>query len=316
MRETFRFEVSAEAKGARLDELLAARLQLLSRMRIADLLAAEAGRVNGVARHAGHRVQPGDVIEIELEPGTPGAMLPEPMPLVIVYEDEHLAVVNKPAGILVHPTRGVKTGTLANALTYHFNRDRIAERGPDQLSSETLSDVEAGQFIRPGLVHRLDRATSGLLVVAKTQRALSVLSRHFHQRRVEKRYFAVLRGFVAEDSLVINAPIGRISEGGPPFWRVIAADDGGRPAETHLCVVERRNLLTLVELEPVTGRTNQLRIHCAHIGNPVHGDEWYGSGGEAARLFLHAARLAFHHPATGEWMECETDLPEEFTTEG
>jgi 23S rRNA pseudouridine1911/1915/1917 synthase len=256
-------------------------------------------------------------------------MTPEPLPLDIVFEDEHLLVVSKPAGMLVHPTRGVKTGTLANALAYHLNRFWISDFGRrieeptldsrtqqrEQSPESSVGDSESlnpkseiqnpKSFVRPGLVHRLDRATSGLLVVAKTQRALSQLSQHFQRRLVEKRYLAVLHGSVADDQLTIEAPIGHEPEA-QPKW---SAMEGGKPAETRLRVLERRGGLTFVELEPVTGRTNQLRIHCSHVGHPVVGDEWYAPRG-FARLCLHAARLAFHHPETNEWVSFASPLPD------
>jgi len=155
-------------------------------------------------------------------------------------------------------------------------------------------------------VHRLDRDTSGLLVVAKTQSALSRLSQHFHRRLVEKRYLAVVCGRVERDARTIDAPIGRDEES-RPRWRVL---EGGKAALTRLRVLERTERRSLVELEPVTGRTNQLRIHCAHAGHPVVGDRLYG-GDAHARLCLHASRLAFRHPATNEPLEFSSRLPPE-----
>ena len=313
MKESLQFEV-AETAEQRLDEFLWSRLGWLSRMRIANLLVQGACTVNDAPTHAGYHVRAGDLVKIELAEGAPTAMSPEPLPLEIVYEDDDLLVVVKPAGMLVHPTRGVKRGTLANALSYHLNRMRIAEFGlrnerqsPDLFNPQPA--IDNPQWVRPGIVHRLDRATSGLMVVTKRQRALSILARHFHERLVEKRYLALVSGPVVENQCVINAPIGRDPEA-KPKWRVL---ESGKPAETRLRVLERRGGMTLVELEPVTGRTNQLRIHCAHLGHPIVGDQWHG--GEAAeRLCLHAARLAFHHPADGAWMEFESPLPAEITS--
>ncbi|HZI17903.1 MAG TPA: RluA family pseudouridine synthase [Pyrinomonadaceae bacterium] len=276
------FEVGESAAGLRLDEFLAGQLHELSRMRIAALLRGGAAEVNGEAGRAGLRLRAGDRVRVEAGEAPPNAMTPEPLPLEVVHEDEHLAVVVKPAGMLMHPTRGVKTGTLANALAY-----RLGAGG-----------------VRPGLVHRLDRATSGLVVVAKTREAHARLSEHFRRRLVEKRYLALLRGEVEADELQIRAPVGR-EEGARPPWRVTEA---GRPAETRLRVLGRRPGLTLVELEPVTGRTNQLRIHCAHVGHPIAGDEWHAADG-LPRLCLHAARLAFNHPATNERMSFLSPLP-------
>ncbi len=328
MKESFRFNVGAESEGERLDAYLSARLFRLSRMRLAELLARGAGTVDGETALAGFKLTPGQTVEITLDTEVRGAMTPEALPLEILFEDEHLLVVSKPAGMLVHPTRGVKTGTLANALAYHLNRFWISDFGlpieeaqldsqpPRGRSPELPSDGsepfkpnpeirDPKSFVRPGLVHRLDRATSGLLVVAKTQRALSQLSQHFQRRLVEKRYLAVVHGSVEAERLTIEAPIGHEPEA-QPKW---SAMEGGKPAETRLRVLERRAGLSFVELEPVTGRTNQLRIHCAHVGHPIVGDEWYAPEG-FARLCLHAARLAFHHPATNEWVSFESPLPD------
>ncbi len=320
--QNFQFSVGTESEGERLDAYLSARLFRLSRMRIAELLARGAGKVDGATAQGGFKLMPGQAVEIALDVEAPGAMTPEPLPLEIIFEDEHLLVVSKPAGMLVHPTRGVKKGTLANALVYHLNRMRIEGEQSDPLNeTDNGQPVGAGDapelenpqsaiqnpqsFIRPGLVHRLDRATSGLLAVTKTQRALSLLSQHFQRRLVEKRYLAVVYGSVGVDSLTIEVPIGHEPEA-QPKWSVM---EGGKHALTRLRVLERRGGLTLVELEPVTGRTNQLRIHCSHIGHPVVGDEWYAPRAAAARLCLHAAKLSFHHPAHNEWMEFKSPLP-------
>jgi 23S rRNA pseudouridine1911/1915/1917 synthase len=326
MNQCFQFQVEQAGAGERLDAFLAARLGQLSRLRIASLLSQGACTVNARTARAGQQVRPGDVVELLLDERAPGAMTPEPLPLEINYEDEHLLVVVKPAGMLVHPTRGVKSGTLSNALAYYLNRKLIEEESAGQTESQrresdssdspsNSSNLKADEsefraIVRPGIVHRLDRATSGLMVIAKHQRALSILARHFHQRLVEKRYLALLQGCVVEDERIIVAPIGR-DDDVQPHWRIM---EGGRHAETRLRVLERRGNLTLVELEPVTGRTNQLRIHCAHVGHPVIGDEWYGSERITGRLCLHATWLCFHHPAGGRWMEFAASLPAEMTT--
>jgi 23S rRNA pseudouridine1911/1915/1917 synthase len=281
------FQVGAESEWQRLDDFLAERVATLSRMHIASLLARGACAVNGALARAGLRLRAGDAVEVCDSGEVLNSMTPERAPLEIVHEDEQIVVVVKPAGQLVHPTRGVKSGTLANALAYHLNQN-----------PQTL--------IRPGLVHRLDRDTSGLLVVAKTQAALSRLSQHFQRRLVEKRYAAVVAGRVEQEELTINAPIGR-DEDARPQWRV---EESGKHAETRLRVVERRGARTLVELEPVTGRTNQLRIHCTHVGHAIVGDRFY-SGEPHTRLCLHASRLAFHHPATNEWAEFHSRVPED-----
>jgi 23S rRNA pseudouridine1911/1915/1917 synthase len=383
MNQRYEFRIAREDAGRRLDEFLASRFGSLSRMRIANLIAAGSCLINDIAHVAGHRIADGDLIEISFDEGAPGAMIPEPIPLEILYEDEHLVVVVKPAGRLVHPTRSVKSGTLANALVYHLNRrfyeslgfkvpgsefsvsdsefevldselkPRISELGtrnaepqtrntePPILNPEPIlaAHGEAHSLVRPGIVHRLDRATSGLMVVAKSERALSRLSSHFHRRLIEKRYHALVHGKIREDQGAITAPIGRDPNRRPRWWVM----ESGKAAETRFRVVERFDRATLVELEPVTGRTNQLRIHCCYYGHPIIGDELYENcelrisncglnkeGSEKTqseaqqfairnsqsaipiRLCLHAYRLAFHHPATGDWKEFTSPLPADF----
>jgi 23S rRNA pseudouridine1911/1915/1917 synthase len=328
LSEKLQFVVGTGDVGCRLDDFLAARLMSLSRMRIAALVERGACAVNNEAAHGGRRLCAGDSVEFALADDAPNSMTPEALPLEIVHEDEHIIVVSKPTGLLIHPTRDVKQGTLANALTYHLNRLRNSDCGlrigestndegdavfnpqsdfDNSLSENPQSAIRIPQFIRPGIVHRLDRDTSGLLVVAKTQSALSRLTQHFHRRLVEKRYLAVVAGRVEPQEQTIIAPIGRDPDS-RPRWRVM--EDGGRHAETHVRVIEHGARRTLVELEPVTGRTNQLRIHCTHMGHAIVGDRLHG-GDEHARMCLHAARLAFHHPATNEWVEFSMPLPQE-----
>ena len=310
MNQTLQFRIDRQGAGLRLDHFLAAQLGGLSRMRIANLIAEGACLVNKREARPGYHLAADDLVEITITGGPPTSMDPEPIPLEIVYEDSHLLVVVKPPEMLVHPTRSVKRGTLANALAYHLNRSDFGFE---------ISNLKSA--VRPGMVHRLDRDTSGLMVVAKTQRALSILSRHFNRRLVRKRYVALVRGQVSDDAGEIRAPIGRDPDS-QPHWRVM---EGGKPAETRFRVVERRSDITVVELEPVTGRTNQLRIHCAYAGHPIMGDRLYGGGtvsvisdlefeisdnpDPALRLCLHASELAFHHPAGGEWVEFHSPLP-------
>lgn len=287
MPERLQFEIDIEDADERLDVFIARRCDYLSRMYLSRLISQGVCLVNGQVAPGGQHLKAGDRVEIELEKDAATAMRPEDIPLDVLYEDERLLVLIKPAGMLVHPTRGVKTGTLLNALAYHLNKARSVD--------------DASQMTRPGLVHRLDRATSGLMVIAKDQRALSILARHFHERQVEKRYAALLRGHISTDELVIEARIGRDEEAWPK-WQ---AREDGKAARTHLRVTERRSDQTLVELNPLTGRTNQLRIHCAHVGHPIVGDKWYGGAdfADEPRLCLHATELAFHHPDGGRWME-------------
>jgi 23S rRNA pseudouridine1911/1915/1917 synthase len=328
MSHSFQFQIELRDAGQRLDEFFASRFGSLSRMRIANLIEAGACLVNGAVGRAGYRILTGDSVEVCFDDGAPTAMSPEPIPIEVIHEDEHVIVVVKPAGMLVHPTMSVKTGTLANALAHHLNRSRIEDGRwkiehrdlvkPDSIDLRS-SILDSQPVTRPGMVHRLDRATSGLIVIAKTPRALTVLSRHFRKRLVEKRYLALVRGNVEEEAGSISSPIGRDADQ-RPRWRVM---ESGKSAETRFKVLERMGRATLLELEPVTGRTNQLRIHCAHIGHPIIGDEMHGdcesriadcesedtSPRSEIRLCLHASSLAFHHPAGGEWMEFTAPVP-------
>lgn len=346
MTRSFQFCIEKPDAGQRLDEFFASRFGTLSRMRIANLIDAGRCLVNGAVARAGYRIVLGDSLDISFDNGAPTAMSPEPIPLDVVHEDEHVIVVVKPAGMLVHPTMSVKTGTLANALAYYLNRELCERQGiwipssrlvPEQRSdanAESLHFRENGErhsFIRPGLVHRLDRATSGLMAVARTPRALTILSRHFRGRLIQKRYLALVSGRVHGETGLINAPIDRDPDR-QPRWRVM---EDGKVAETRFKILERLDRATLLELEPVTGRTNQLRIHCAHIGHPIIGDAMYRDyatrmsdcefKSEAQtetqlcevqnlqtdnRLCLHACGLAFHHPVGGAWMEFVSPAPD------
>ena len=260
----------------RLEDLLCQRFPALSKMYLREVVKHGSCEVNGRHENIGYRLSPNDLVEIEVDLTRQHSMLPQELPIEIVYEDEDLAVADKPAGMLVHPSHREKNGTLLNALTFHFNRD-AGER-----------------LIRPGLVHRLDKNTSGLIVVAKNQRAHRILCRHFQRKLVEKRYLAIVHGVVSADSGVINGEIGRDAE--LKFWGLKA---GGKASESRFKVLKRNADTSVLELEPVTGRTNQLRIHCASIGHPIVGDKERG-GGIADRLFLHAASISFFHPTTGE----------------
>lgn len=309
MKQSLQFHAGPMEADQRLDRFLASRLGWLSRMRINSLLLQGACTVNSNVAAPGYHLQAGDSVEIRIDETAPTAMTPERIPIEVIYEDAYLMVINKAAGMLVHPTRTEKSGTLMNALSYHLNQ--VAAKEGDKPLTEAEGGIESPilesqLMVRPGLVHRLDRATSGLMVIAKTERALSILTRHFHRRLVEKRYLALVHGRIPGDEMTINAPIGRDGEAHPK-WRVLT---DGKPAETRLSVIERRESISLVELEPVTGRTNQLRIHCAHVGHAILGDEWYGMD-SVRRLCLHAARLGFHHPSGGDWMEFTSALPEE-----
>ena len=286
-------------------------------MYLRRIVRDEKCEVNGRLENVGFRVRAGDFLEVEIDPKRENSMRPENVPLDIVYEDEHLVVVNKPPGMLVHPTNSDKNGTLLNALSFYLNAEcgvrsaesgvRSAERGVRSAESgEAAGPTDANNsafriphsaltrphsaFIRPGLVHRLDKQTSGLIVIAKSTRIHRSLSRLFQRKYVEKKYLALVDGVVEKDEGTIVASIGRFAD--QKRWDL---KEGGKYAETRYRVLERNSDTTLLELEPVTGRTNQLRIHCASMGHPIVGDVSRG-GREFERLCLHAWKLSFRHP--------------------
>ena len=275
-----RFELVANAK-LRLEDFLLQRFEEHSKMYLRGLVKDELCEVNGRAENIGYRLRPRDFVEISVDEDRGTAMRPEFISLDIAFEDEHLIVVNKPTGMLMHPSHREHSGTLLNGLVFYLNDNsgRHAREGAVR--------------IRPGLIHRLDKETSGLVVVAKNERAHRILSGHFMKHRIEKRYLALVEGSIEENAGTIRAPIGRYDE--LKFWGVRA---DGKDSETRFVVRERRGETTLVELEPVTGRTNQLRIHCQSIGHPIVGDVPRG-GRKFSCLCLHAYRLGFPHPATG-----------------
>lgn len=298
MPAKLRFQIEETTRKNRLDRFLFERLTEVSKIFVSNRIDAGFCSVNGQTQARGYHLRAGDAVEIEIDLTARTAMLPEDIPLDVVYEDDEIIVVDKPAEMLVHPSKNQKTGTLLNALAFYLNRDSInaATEAPEIRNQKSAT-------VRPGLVHRLDRQTSGLTVVAKTQSALSFLSRHFQKRLVKKKYLAIVGRIVEEDCATIREPIGYFDE--EKIWNVKA---DGKAAETNLRVLERFSNATLLELEPVTGRTNQLRIHCASIKHPIVGDRRYG-GDEFFRLCLHAARLGFYHPTSNEWLEFESAPP-------
>ena len=304
--EAHSLTIGEEAAGARLDSFLASRILEVSRTRIQRAIEDGDILVNERASKPGYRLRTGDRIEIDLPEPPPVALVPEPIPLNIIYEDDDLIVVDKPAGMVVHPGAGVETGTLANALVYHFN---------------ALSGA-AGR-IRPGIVHRIDKETSGLLVVAKNDVAHERLSDQFRDRQVFKMYIALVYGRMSESSGEIEARIGR-----SPHNRTrmsVLRGGAGRAAHTIFEVARRYNEFTLLKVQIKTGRTHQIRVHLAHTGHPVAGDSTYGGGRENSirnplvrrgvialgRQFLHSAQLGFKHPRTGKSLEFASPLPPE-----
>ena len=311
VEQRLEIQIPKGAPKTRLEDFLFERFPNLSRMYLRRIVRDEKCEVNGRLENVGYRLRPGDFVEVEVDLTRENSMRPEDVPLDIVFEDAHLVVVNKPAGMLVHPTNRDKNGTLLNALVFHlngaggisdwgsgiadFDSSAIETSSPGAKADLTKSAIrdprsEIKPFIRPGLVHRLDKQTSGLMVIAKSVRIHRSLSRLFQRKYVEKKYLALVDGIVKQDNGTINGSIGRIAE--EKRWDL---KDGGKNSETRFTVRERRADSTLLELEPVTGRTNQLRIHCASIGHPIVGDVMRG-GSEFERLCLHAWKLSFRHP--------------------
>jgi 23S rRNA pseudouridine1911/1915/1917 synthase len=291
------FEFVAGADKQRLDQFVATQLPKISLTRIRRLIAEGDVLVNGAQLLKGVRLQEGDQVSVKIFAAEKSSTTPELIPIEIIYEDEQIIAVNKPAGLLVHPSNTEKSGTLTNALAYHFWQT-------------------SGEPIRPGLIHRLDRNTSGVIVVAKTPRAHRTLSKHFRERWVKKFYLAIVSGRLERDSGEISAPIGCDAKAWP-HWRAMPESEGGKAATTLYRVKRRFNAHTLLELEPLTGRTHQLRIHCNLTGHPIIGDPIYASQHDPAakRLglkhqFLHASRLVFRHPATGKETDLEAPMPQ------
>ncbi len=280
-----------EQDGERLDRFLAARCGDLSRTRIKRLIASGSVTVDGRASNAGFRLRSGQSVSIETPEPLPPHALPQDIPIDVVYEDDDLLVVDKPAGMPSHPGAGHPHSTLVNA---------ILGMNP--------SVAAVGGAMRPGLVHRLDKDTSGLMVVAKRDSAHVSLSEQLKVRTVEKVYLSLVVGRLDPAEAIIEAPIGR----DPHDRKRMAVVDDGREASTRYRAKAALRGCTYVEVRPKTGRTHQIRVHFAAIGHPVVGDAIYGSADpRVGRHFLHAARLAFDHPATRERVSFEAPLPED-----
>ncbi|HEX6231160.1 MAG TPA: RluA family pseudouridine synthase [Actinomycetota bacterium] len=283
-----------EATPGRLDVVLAARLGW-TRAEAQRSIAAGAVLVDGEPRPRSFRLRGGERVEVDRGAGS--EVPPEGPALQVRYRDEHLAVVSKPAGLPTHPTANRRTGTVVN---------RLLGMG--------LPLAPGGGPLRPGVVHRLDAGTSGLLVVALTDRALAALATTFGRHEADRRYLALVRGAVQHDRFEVEAPLGRR---GP---RIRLDATGGRRASTAFEVLERFERATLVEAVPRTGRTHQIRVHLSSVGHPILGDRRYGGGGEdtaslgLSRPFLHAWRIGLDHPVTGERIELEDPLPAELAS--
>ena len=292
------FAVEAEDAGQRIDRFLAGEDTGLSRSALQNLIAEGHVLANGQPAAKNRKLKAGDTILVEIPDAAPIAAVPQDIPLDIVYEDEHLLVVNKPKGMVVHPAPGNPDGTLVNALLWHC-------RG-------SLSGI--GGEIRPGIVHRIDKDTSGLLVVAKDDLTHQGLSEQMAVHAIHRVYHAVVYGNIRQDAGTIEAPIGR----DPRDRKRMAVTPGqGKRACTHWQVLERFGRFTLLACRLETGRTHQIRVHMAHIGHPLAGDPVYGPRSVIRELqgqCLHAKELGFRHPVTGQELRFDSPLPAYFTT--
>jgi 23S rRNA pseudouridine1911/1915/1917 synthase len=302
--DDFSIQAGAAEAGLRLDVFVGAHLAGRSRSFAAQLILSGHVQVGGHTRKPGYRLKAGDIVTGCLPPPRPTGLQPEPVPLHILYEDAHIVVLNKQPGLVVHPAPGHYSGTLVNGLLHHC---------PD------LGRI--GEDIRPGIVHRLDKDTSRTLVVAKHAAALDHLARQFKARSVSKEYLALVHGVVAAESGTLQMPIGRHPV---DRKRMSIRSRRAREAETAWKVARRLKQSTLLEVRLKTGRTHQIRVHLAAMGHPVVGDPLYGSRRELSRTLvregersavrrqmLHAWRLGFVHPFTGEPMQFESPLPED-----
>ena len=293
-----KFLTQAEDKGTRLDQFLAQHLSSVTRSQIQQLNRSGAVSIEGRREKSGYRIRGGETIHVILESLEPSPLRPEQIPLQIHYEDADLAVIEKPAGLVVHPGSGIHHGTLVHALLYHFQQN--------------LSDLGDG---RPGIVHRIDKQTSGLLIIAKNNRTHAVLGKMFQERKIEKTYFALVHGKLTRAQATIEMPIARHST---IRTRMAAQSKRGRSAVSEYRVVEQLREFSLLEVKIHTGRTHQIRVHLSAIGHPVVGDAVYGERsyrnfarkyGSLERYFLHAACLRFTHPTTGKELEFHSPLP-------
>ncbi len=306
------FTVPPDGIGTRLDAWLAAECEGFSRSRVQGLIRAGRMRVNGsVVDRAAFKVNPGDMVTLAVPPPVPAEPQPEDIPLDVMYEDDHMIVIDKPAGLVVHPAPGHLSGTLVNALLHHC---------------PALEGI--GGVARPGIVHRLDMDTTGVLVVAKTEKALNDLAAQFQSHTTSKRYLALVHGRPARRSGTIRGAIGRH----PRDRKKMCFDPpaGGKDAVTHWSVARQFDTLALLDIRIETGRTHQIRVHMSQLGHPIFNDERYG-GSEirkgtiyakyrqfirncfeiCPRQALHARTLGFAHPRTGQWMQFGSELPED-----
>jgi len=283
----------ADKSGVRLDKFVSEKCPEVSRTQAQRLITEGFISVNERTAKPALKLSTGDRVKVTIPPTPPSPLAPEAMPLKIVYEDADLLVIDKPAGLTVHPAPGHAGGTLINAILAHYPR---------------LAEISPSAEGRPGIVHRLDKDTSGLMIVAKNRSAQLNLVNQFKARTVKKAYLVLVKGKLKPERGVIEAPLGR----DPANRKKMAVVREGREARTVYRVVKYRDGYTLLEVMPETGRTHQIRVHLAAIGYPVVGDAVYGvKSPHLSRQFLHAHRLGFNLPSTGESVEFQSELPED-----
>ncbi len=283
------FSFIADKKGTRLDKYVCERYSELTRTQAQKLITDGHITVNNHVAKAGFRLNVGDKVDIIIPPTAPSPLSPEAIPLNILYEDDDLLVIDKPAGLTVHPAPGHPNHTLVNAILFHLPH---------------LADIS--DSLRPGIVHRLDKDTSGAMLVAKNSVAQINLAEQFKARSVIKAYLVLVKGQLTPENGIIEAPIGR----DPRNRKLMAVVAKGREARTEYRVVKYLGDYTLLEVMPETGRTHQIRVHLSAIGYPVVGDKVYGAKSpHLSRQFVHASRLGFKLPSTGEYVEFKSELP-------
>ncbi len=293
MNETREFVITEVDCRMRLDQFLATQLEEYSRTIIQKMIGMNEIEVNHHPVKASYRLKLNDLVTVGELPITELDIVGEDIPLDIVYEDDWVLVVDKPSGMVVHPAPGHPNHTLVNALIYHF---------------QELKNIQ--DSLRPGIVHRIDKDTSGLLMVAKTDRAHQILQDELRAKTTKREYVALVEGVILNQHGTIRAPIGRDSQD----RKKMAVVDAGKPAVTHFEVMERFQTHTLLKMRLETGRTHQIRVHMAYIGHPLANDPVYGmSDGNDFGQYLHAETLGFTHPITAKWLEFSRPIPSEFS---
>ena len=294
--DIFKFLINEEWEGLRIDKYLSLNLDFLSRSYIQKMIQEQNVSVNGKIVKANYNLKEDDEIEFQLPPNVEPDIVAEDIPLDVLYEDDDVIVVNKPKGMVVHPAAGHYSGTLVNALMYHCK--------------DSLSGING--VMRPGIVHRIDKDTTGSLIICKNDASHEIIAAQLKEHSIVRKYRAICMGIIKEDDLTINAPIGR-----HPIERKKMAinEKNGKTAVTHVKVLKRLKNATYVECRLETGRTHQIRVHLSSLGHPLLGDELYGDTKNKYKLqgqTLHAHILGFIHPTTKEYIETTAEIPSYF----